>query len=189
MQAHLHHLKGYAMPAAKNAKVTQQRVMELLHYDCETGVFTNRTTRGMAIKDAVAGTISKNGYQHIVVDGCRVLAHRLAWLYVTGAWPEKNIDHINRNRADNRFKNLREANQSENMQNAAVPSHSKSGVIGVCWDASKQRWMAHIKIQKKHIFLGRFREKDEAINARLSAEEKYHPFRTGNDSIISKVSA
>lgn len=98
----------------------------------------------------------------IGVDGTKYLAHRLAWLYMTGEWPEFEIDHINRSRADNRWDNLRKADRREQSGNIALPSHNTSGRKGVCWDKSRGKWIVHIKIDGRQKFLGRYGDIDAA---------------------------
>jgi hypothetical protein len=93
------------------------RLRELMHYEPETGRVVRRTaTRGHRA-GAVAGCTRRDGYQVISIDGYRYLAHRLAWLYVHGAWPDGDLDHINANPSDNRIANLRAAT-SEPMESA-----------------------------------------------------------------------
>jgi hypothetical protein len=95
-------------------------------------------------------------------------AHRLAWIYMTGEWPEEQIDHINRMRSDNRFCNLREATASQNVRNSA--RKERPPPLGVCVE---KRWptvfKARIKINGKHRHLGTFQTADDASEAYLHA--------------------
>lgn len=97
----------------------QEALKLLLTYNPETGEFTRLKGTG---KGAAAGTVTKgcidksNGYRRICVQGKQRYAHRVAWLYMTGQWPKDQIDHKNMDRSDNRFGNLRQANNSENNQ-------------------------------------------------------------------------
>ena len=84
-----------------------------------------------------------------------------------------NYDHIDRNELNNLEINLRPATASENSQNRKRNSNNTSGVIGVGWDKNCQKWIARIKIQGRSIYLGSFINKDDAIIARLKAEQKY----------------
>jgi hypothetical protein len=104
--------------AKKN--LTADRLRELVHYDPTTGLFTWTKNRAYkALGGTPAGYLNTNGYARITIDGISHAAHRLAWLYVHGRWPEATIDHINRIPHDNRLANLREASQSENNANSS----------------------------------------------------------------------
>lgn len=157
--------------------LTAARLRELLHYDPETGVFTNRVVRPRTVLGAVAGGHDSYGYITISVDVRRYLAHRLAWLYVYGEWPSKNLDHINGVRDDNRIANLREATQAQNLQNRAAASIGRSGVLGVGWDSSRKKWVASIKHQGKARHLGRFSTVEGAQAAYLAAKAQLHTFQ------------
>lgn len=104
-------------------------------------------------------------------------AHRLAWLYMTGSWPTSHIDHINGDRRDNRFCNLREATPAENAQNKSLYSNNTSGYPGVHWDSRAQLWRAQIRVQGRRIHLGRFSTPDEAYRAYLKGKAQYHTFQ------------
>lgn len=99
-------------------QLTQTRLKELLFYNPETGNFTWLVRSADRIKiGQTAGCLDKtNGYISIKVDKRRYTGHRLAYLYMTGEFPTE-IDHINRNRADNRWENLRNVPHSINMKN------------------------------------------------------------------------
>lgn len=160
--------------------LTQTRLKELLHYDPETGIFINKISRGGQKVGAVSGGIMPGycgGYIRIRLDQRRYLAHRLAWLYMTGNLPEKQIDHINHVRGDNRFSNLRESTQAENTRNASMCHLNKSGKTGVYFHKKNMKWAAQIGHGSNKEYLGSFDYKHEAISARKQAELKrgYHP--------------
>lgn len=158
--------------------MTQDELTELLSYNPETGVFTRKKWRSSnAVAGAIAGTAHTKGYIAIWVNGRRHMAHRLAWLYMYGELPEKQIDHINRNKADNRIANLRLADNSENQQNVATTRNNKSGAVGVFWNRRHNRWFSNIVVNRKPIHLGSFTDFDEAVAARKQAEGRYHPFK------------
>ena len=96
------------MTTTKQAKLTAERLRERLRYDAETGAFTRRVGSGHARAGEMAGTVHSTGYVRITIDGGKYTAHHLAWLYVHGVWPSDQIEHIHRNRSDNRIANLRE---------------------------------------------------------------------------------
>lgn len=155
--------------------LTVEHLKELLSYSPETGVFTWLVSRGgRAQPGAKAGTRNVNGYWRIDVEGEKLYAHRLAWLYMTGSWPKGEIDHINGVRADNRFPNLREATVSENRRNVTMRRHNTSGVFGVTFDKARKKWKAQIVVDRKCIFIGRFDAIEDAKKARDMAAADLH---------------
>jgi len=156
--------------------LTQERLKELLNYDPETGVFVwvTRPSNQINIGDRV-GYLHPNGYRYIGIDGKLYFAHRLAWLYMTGAFPPDQIDHINRARANNRFANLRAVTGSENQHNAKTRKDNKSGFKGVSYHAASQKWRAKIRLNNICQQLGSFFTPEEASAAYLAAQRIYHP--------------
>lgn len=155
--------------------VTGTTLAMLFDYDPGTGHFTHKTGRGPRGGGAgcIAGHRMNHGYIAIGIPGKTVLAHRLAWLWMTGEWPKLEIDHINRNRSDNRWSNLREATRPQQSANGSIRTTNTSGVIGVFWDTSRKRWSASLMVNYKTIRLGRFKKFEDAVAARKNAEEKY----------------
>lgn len=160
------------------SELTQQRLKEILSYDPDTGIFTNLTQRSTrAPKGGVAGTITHRGYIDIQIDGKKYQAHRLAWIYVYGNFPEKYLDHTNEIKDDNRLVNLRLATKQENGHNVSSPQiNNTSGFRGVSWHKSAKKWMATITINGKNKHLGYFNTAEEASEVYLAAKKKYHPF-------------
>jgi len=120
-----------------------------------------------------AGTITQYGYVQVRICSTSYLAHKLAFLYMNGGWPATQIDHINHNRADNSWSNLRDVTGFANHRNTSLSKSNSSGHVGVAWCQRRNRWRARISIIGKDISLGYFREKSEAISARESANIKY----------------
>lgn len=112
--------------------INSNELRALLTYDKDTGVFRRNTSSGGQEIGSIAGTISKYGYIRIRIKNKAYFAHRLAWLYEYGVWPENEIDHINGEKSDNRLINLREASRSGNNHNKNI-KNSASGVKGVSW--------------------------------------------------------
>lgn len=170
------------------ADITQDFLKSILHYNPATGVFTWRkrprehfaTARiynswNMKHAGKIAGGLTaKSKYWGLRINSKLYLAHRLAWRYVTGVWPEHELDHINCNRTDNRMANLREATHSENVKNTPMRKTNTSGYKGVTWHKHTGKWAAQIKVNSKHIHLGIFDTPEEAHAAYCEAAKKYH---------------
>jgi len=166
--------------------LTQAYLKECLHYDPETGIFTwmerprnhFKTERGYGVFHGknhknMPGRVSKRGYYEIGFAGERYRAHRLAWLYMTGKWPDADIDHINHIRTDNRWCNLRSVDRQANNCNRTLIALNTSGFTGVSYNKRTARWEAYIGFCGKKIKLGLHKEKQEAINARIAANLKF----------------
>lgn len=118
------------------------------------------------------GSRQSDGYLRVVFSGRSYLVHRVAWLLTTGEWPTLNIDHINGDRSDNRWENLRLASHAQNMWNRPAPAGSGTYF---CPDGKrKKRWRAAIEVAGTRINLGSFLDRDEATAAYESARTKYH---------------
>lgn len=155
-------------------ELTAEKLRELLHYDPEIGIFTWKVRAANRVKVGnLAGCQNNEGYLQISVLSRIYQAHRLAWLYMYGVWPEDQIDHINRIRTDNRISNLREASNKQNNQNRSKQSNNTSGHPGVVWHKQKSKWQAKIKHSYKVIHFGYFNTIEEAVAARKAGELKY----------------
>ena len=160
-----------------NDTLTQDLIRELLHYDPETGEFRWRraSTGGRRGRSAGAraGYRLRTGYWFVGLNRRRYLAHRLAWLYMTGEWPPEEIDHVNGDRADNRWANLRLASKSQNMANAPAKKSNKLGMRGV-FKTRNGRYQAQITVNRQVKHLGTFNTPEEARAAYLKASRQGH---------------
>ena len=156
--------------------LTQARLKEVLNYDPETGVFTWKIGRPKAPKGGVAGYLNWKGYWIVCVDRVKYRAHRLAWFYVYGCMPDGQIDHINHEKLDNRISNLRVVSNKVNHRNMGKPSNNTSGVVGVSWFKTRNKWVARIRDGKVYRCLGYFDDFNDAVEARLTAQKRlgYH---------------
>ena len=148
-------------------------VRRLLHYDQETGVLRwkqDMTTWTRAGSEA--GVIQMGKYRRVGIRGRYYMAHRLAWLIVTGMWPTHEIDHINGNKADNRWVNLRAATTTQNRRNTR--HQNRSGLIGASYHAGSGRYRAQIRVDGRRIFLGWFQTAKEASAAYVAAAIRHH---------------
>ena len=157
--------------------LTQERLKELLILDEDTGIFTRRVVTGKGgfgcqIGD-ICGSIYPNGYIRIRVDNIYYPRSHLVWLYIKGTLPHNTIDHINRNRDDDRPSNLREVVNVDNYKNMKLFNTNKSGHVGVSWHKKGQKWMAVIMVNYKQKYLGLFNSIEEAIKAREKASMLY----------------
>jgi len=166
--------------------LTQEELKNRLSYDRETGLFFWVRPRKRVKKGDKAGCNS-HGYIVIRIDGVGYQAHRLAWLWEYGEFPSMEIDHINRDRKDNRISNLRLVSSRENKQNARAKKTNKSGFVGVCFDARRNKFKAEIRDgDGRKVFLGRFDTLEEAVFARKNAEIIHQPARVYAEKIIYK---
>lgn len=154
-------------------------IEKYLGYDPTTGlIFFLRSTHGYGGKKRIgdeAGT-PKDGYVQVHFHGTVYRAHRLAWYFMTGDWlpPRQDLDHINGDRSDNRWVNLRLATRSQNNMNVGkLRPDNKSGVRGVSFRKDTQKWHARIYVGGRVILLGDFVEKSDAVAARSIAEKKH----------------
>lgn len=154
--------------------LTRKLLKSLVRYSPETGIFTRLVARSNRVKvGETVGRKNDQGYLTVNIDGFHYRLHRLAWFYVTGRWPVGDIDHINGDRSDNRWKNLREATRSQNMANMNG-GKGRSGIKGVAWNSARKLWQAQIVVNGKCIYLGLFSGKEDAAAARREAAFKHH---------------
>lgn len=152
---------------------------KMLSYDPNNGEFTwlQASARRNDLVGTTAGSLNNSGYCRIMIQGKAYLAHRLAFLLMTGRMPKKHVDHINGVRTDNRWENLREADSTQNGRNQRLRRDSKLGLMGVYWSDSRNSFQVCIGISdsgrrfKKP--LGRFKSLLDAAAARKSAELRY----------------
>lgn len=167
------------MPKARPMKtsISAGELRALFSYDPETGQFKwradHRGGRGIRAGD-IAGVSRKDGYRFNRINGVMYCAHRLAWLYVYGEWPAQEIDHINRNHADNRIANLRQADRAQNAANIVRRSPNKTGFKGVYYHRRDGLWCAKIHVRGKCRTIGYFKTAELAGEAYREAAKEHH---------------
>lgn len=166
------------------SNLTQAQLKDILKYIPETGEFIWKQRGVSKFKDArahkiwhtrycgeIAGSLTDQGYISIWINGhCR--AHRLAWLYMTGEFPLNQIDHIDHDRSNNVFSNLRVVAHRINSLNQKKRSTNTSGVTGVAFIKRLRQWRAQITVNGDNVHIGCFKDFFDACCARKSAEFK-----------------
>lgn len=166
--------------------ITQERLKEILHYDPDTGVFTwksrigdPRKVNGFNTKYSGNPTgliCSQTKRCRVRIEGVLYLAHRLAFLYMTGSIPEF-IDHKDNNPSNNKWFNLRSCDKTQNACNQSVRNDNKTGVKGVNWHRAIGKFNAQIQFKKKKYNLGYYDSLDEASDVvRVKREELHEDF-------------
>jgi hypothetical protein len=144
-------IQGATDTAARNSSaqskyrndLTAERLRELLYYNPDTGGFRWKTGRGGEKAGSEAGGLH-NGYIKIAINRCKYRAHRLAWLYTHGEWPSADLDHVDRDKTNNRISNLRPATGTENNWNKSAQVNSVLGIKGVTYYRRRQKYQAQI---------------------------------------------
>jgi len=177
---------------AEREALTAAYVRSILDYNHETGVFTWRARERCSFQRDLsyhqwiscfsgkeAGCIHKKGYVHIVIRNKQYKAHRLAWLYVTGEWPKDQIDHRDGDRSNNRWRNLRESSNAENLQNLSKFTSNSGRLLGVSkFSASKHKpWKAQIRVNGDLHYLGIYATQELAHEAYARAKNSLHKFQ------------
>lgn len=158
-------------------KLNKEYLLDLFRYDKKRGILIWKNHWHLAaitrLRNKEAGSYNK-GYRRVKIKNQLYSIHRLIYFLETSRWLKENIqiDHLNGNKSDNTFKNLRPVNNRENQQNRK--SHRKGKLVGTCWDKSRQRWAAQININYKHYNLGRFDTEIEAHQRYLEALEEFN---------------
>lgn len=154
--------------------MTQEYLKSVLDYNVITGEFILKVDSQKKKVGERAECKCAHGYMITNMPGNKgrkgmgtFRSHRLAFLYVLGYWPVDEVDHINGDRSDNRWINLRPVNSSENKRNMKLRSDNQSGCVGVGYHKKRKQWRA--RIYKRH--LGWFKSKEEAIAAREASPE------------------
>jgi hypothetical protein len=164
-------------------KITQAEVRKWFSYNKKTGILRWKLSPMNRINIGdIAGNKNPKGYLIVgfKYKHCRV--HRLIWLGMKGYLPENEIDHINKIKDDNRWKNLREVSNQCNQRNSKVGNKSKSGIKGIRPHKLTNKWEVYITVNGKKYHLGYFNDLDEAACHRLAAEQCLNWNKCDSDS-------
>ena len=169
------------MVAHKNGHndLTPNFIKATFDYNPKTGElrWKMRLSKRIHIGD-LAGVTDDQGRIKIGICNKDYFAHRVIWVWMTGKWPSKEVDHRNEIKSDNRWKNLREATASQNHRNRGKPKNNKSGYKGVCWDNRRQKWIATINVRigkkKKQFWLGAYANPEQAFEAYKQGAKRIH---------------
>jgi len=146
--------------------LTQEYLKSILNYNPETGVLTWAIFKNARAQIGdVAGTKDSKGYIQIRIDNRFYRAHRIIWIYVYGETPTHNIDHIDGNRSNNAISNLRLASVSQNNQNRKRNEKSSTQYKGIYLVKKSGKFVAQIKKNRVHHYLGLFDTPEEAHSA------------------------
>lgn len=149
--------------------LTHARLLEVVHYDPETGTFTNACSRKKVRVGQSAGCVT-GGRLVITIDYRKYDAGPLAWFYMKGEWPDDQVDHEDRNPLNNRWLNLRPATNKQNQENRSIDARNKSGVKGVHWHLLRSKWCAQIRHNGSTLHLGLYVDLADATHVRRAAE-------------------
>lgn len=154
--------------------ITVDELRRLFTYDAKAGTFIRRIRMGSAYPAGqIAGSRGPRQYTSLGVNGKSYLAHRLAWLYMTGEWPSGHIDHIDGNTENNRFANLRDVSRELNLQNQkSCHKGNKSGYLGVF--PNGRGWSAQITVAGDQRHLGTYPTPQRAHEVYLAAKRADH---------------
>lgn len=165
-------------PKVFYSPLTAVKLKEYLDYYPDTGIFIwkirKRAFAGKYVEVGQrAGSLGRHGYWVIGIERKVYQSHRLAWLWMTGEWPSKDIDHKNLKKDDNCWENLRLASEKENCSNRRVRSDSQTGIKGVSMRGGKYRAAIQTR-DGVRLHLGCFDTPEEARAAYAKAAELHH---------------
>ncbi len=157
--------------------ITQELLVDRFYYDEKSGFFYERSFETDSFGSPV-GHAAKNLYIKVSIQGYPFLAHRLAWIYMNGTEPIGDIDHIDGDRQNNAWSNMREGTRSQNLQNRRSASCTKQScnLLGAFWSKPANRWRSQIRANGKTHHLGLFDTALEAHQAYLNAKRRLHEF-------------
>jgi hypothetical protein len=154
---------------------SQERLHELFEYRDDGNLIWKKCKSGIR-KDMVAGSLNPTTNHHqVLVDGKIYNLHRMIFMYHYGYLTSGlEIDHIDTDKSNNRIENLREVTRAQNSMNTKIKSTNTSGVKGVYWNKSGQKWVSRIKVNGKNEYLGSYNTIEEAKEVITAARNNLH---------------
>jgi hypothetical protein len=152
--------------------ITAEVIREFLEYIPEAGTLLQKKARPKVKVGAIAGVVTPYGYRYIQLSGKKYAAHRLVWLIETGAMPEGELDHIDGNKLNNKFSNLRVVTRKQNCENKGAQRNNQLGLRGVSYNTRLKKYVAQIQHHGKNKYLGVFSDPQAARAAYILAERE-----------------
>jgi len=162
--------------------ITQSELFSIFHYAPDTGIFTRvNPPRGYRSPKKGITTRGNNDYIQLKIEKKIYQAHRLAWLYVYGSFPDVPLDHIDGDRLNNRISNLRRATTKQNNENRKMQSNNTSGYRGVCWSKRQKAWKATVRHNGELLYLGYYKDINDAVMIVKNKREELFTHDYGRD--------
>lgn len=166
------------MNTSQKEHLTQEELKTQVSYNPRTGEFSRiARMRGSNVPmGPIENRPSEHGYIRIRIFKAKHMAHRLAWLYMYGHFPDE-IDHVDRDRSNNAITNLRNVSPIQNRRNMSLRVGNATGVLGVSWSSPREKYISRITMNYGQIWLGQYSDFLDAVAARKAAEllYDYHP--------------
>jgi hypothetical protein len=152
--------------------ITKEFVLEMLNYVPINGLLFQKKKRPKVQIGTIAGIVTPHGYRYIQLAEKKYAAHRLVWLIETGSFPSKHLDHIDGNKLNNCFANLREVTVKQNSENKIAQKNNQLGIRGVCFNKRLGKYIAQIQHNGKNNHIGVFETIEQAKNAYFKQRDK-----------------
>lgn len=174
----MRHLQGLAdYPQANRMTrrtISVDEVKRLFSYDPQTGVVSRLVSRGGATLGPVGLDQKEGEYPKVTICGHCFRLHQIAWVLMTGEWADGAIDHKNRDRSDNRWRNLRLATPAQNLLNTSAHARSQTGLKGVSWHKASGKWRVQVNHGGRVVFTGLAQDLEVADELACFIREEVH---------------
>lgn len=164
--------------AKASERIPASELIRLFAYEPSTGKITRAVQTGGRWKiGSVIQTVDRGYICAVISYGGRthkVYGHVIAWVLTHGEYPSNNIGHKDDNGKNNRIENLVQRNDFVHACKRRIGKNNRSGAKGVHWDSDRQCWRAEITVGRKHIYLGRYADKENALAAYIAGSQEHH---------------